>query len=126
MGELREIVDLNAVNRVFALAAYLAPICGLLLGALVGSRRGALRQGVRSGLVIGMAGPLNWLLWRVYNLLTDRNGLDTVRNLLINLTLFITLGALFGAAAGLLRRRAATDENAGDTSAQSMSVDEKE
>ncbi len=105
MGELREIVDIEAVGRLFALLAMVGPVAGLLLGAAGGARKQDARGGAGRGLLIGLFGPLNWLLWRVFNLLTDRNGLDTVQNVLINLALFVVVGAVIGALWGLALRR---------------------
>ncbi len=93
MGELREIVDAEAVGRWFALLAVAGPLAGALIGALAGKDR---RRGARTGFLIGLVGPLNWLLWRVYNALTDRIGLDRVSNVVINLILFVAVGAAIG------------------------------
>lgn len=99
MGELHEIVSAAAVGRLFDLLAIVCPLLGMGLGAIVGGRRGRLKSGAFHGLAIGLLGTLNWLLWHIYNALTDRNGLDTVRNLVINLLLFVLLGGLIGLAA---------------------------
>jgi lipopolysaccharide export LptBFGC system permease protein LptF len=96
MGELREIVDIAAVERLFLLLAVVGPIAGLVIGAAVGSRRQRLRHGTVSGLLFGLLGTLNWLLWHVYNALTDANGLDSVKGLAINLVLFVGVGAALG------------------------------
>lgn len=108
MGDLREIVEVAAVERLFLLLAVIGPIAGLAIGAAVGARRQEARRGALLGLLVGMFGPLNWLLWRVYNVLTDRNGLDTVRNLVINLVLFIVVGGIIGVALGCAFRRPAS------------------
>ncbi len=105
MGDLREIVEVGAVERLFVLLAFVGPIAGALIGAAVGARRQNLRRGALLGLLVGLFGPLNWLLWRVYNALTDRNGLDTVHNLLLNLALFLIVGALIGIGIGWALRR---------------------
>lgn len=105
MGSMREIVDAAAVGHMFALLAILGPILGLGIGALLGVWRKKLRQGALTGLFCGLLGPLNWLLWKVYNAITDANGLDTVRNLLINLALFIGVGAAIGFGIGRIRLR---------------------
>jgi hypothetical protein len=107
MGDMREIVEVAAVERLFLLLAFVGPVVGAGIGAAVGARRQNLRRGLLVGLLVGLFGPLNWLLWRVYNALTDRNGLDTVKNLGINLALFLLLGALIGIGIGLAARRSA-------------------
>ncbi len=96
MGELREIIDIAAVERLFVLLAVIGPITGLAVGAALGSRRQRLRRGALAGLLLGLLGTLNWLLWRVYNALTDANGLDSVKGLAVNLVLFVTVGAALG------------------------------
>lgn len=96
MGELREIVDIASVERLFLLLAVLGPVAGLVIGAVVGRRRNRVRQSSLAGLLLGLLGTLNWLLWRVYNILTDANGLDSVKGLAINLTLFLMTGAILG------------------------------
>src|SRR5947209_4269913 len=104
-GELREIVDAGQVGRAFALAAIILPLLGLAVGAWWGRGRQQLRRGALFGLLIGLLGPLNWLLWYVYNRITDSVGLDTVRNLVINLVLFLAVGAIIGTGIGLASRR---------------------
>ncbi len=49
--------------------------------------------------------PANWLLWRMYSALTDRLGLDSVANLLLNLAIFVSIGLCAGVAYGLMLRR---------------------
>ena len=102
MDEMREIVTVEQVNAAFLALAIAGPLLGAAIGAFAGQRKGDLKGGLKRGLLIGLLGPLNLLLWNVYNLLTDRMGLDSVKNLLVQLALFIVLGAAAGFA---LRRR---------------------
>jgi hypothetical protein len=44
-------------------------------------------------------------MWSVYNALTDRIGLDTVRNLEVNVVLFAAVGLVIGFGAARLRGR---------------------
>ena len=114
MGELREIVDIGAIERLFLLLAVLGPIAGLVLGTAVGYRRKRPRQFGIAGLLIGLLGTLNWLLWRVYNALTDANGLDSVKGLGINLALFVAVGAALGVGySAWLRRNPAVPDDPG-------------
>ena len=105
MGDLHEIVDIAAVERLFLLLAVLGPVTGLGIGAAVGHRRKRLRQYSMAGLLIGLLGTLNWLLWRAYNALTDANGLDSVKGLGINLALFVAVGAVLGIGCNIWLRR---------------------
>lgn len=105
MGDLHEIVDLNSVSRLFNILAFAGPIAGLVIGALLGLRKGNAKRGAAIGLLVGCIGLLNQLLWNTFRTITDRNGLDTVKNLFINLALFVAVGAVIGAAAGRMSRR---------------------
>jgi Na+/proline symporter len=104
-GEMREIVDAGEIGSLFTiLAIVLPPIC-LLIGWWNGSRRKDARRGAILGLLVGLLGPLNLLMWRIYNAITDTIGLDTVRNLVINLILFLVSGGVIGVVAGIAIRR---------------------
>jgi RsiW-degrading membrane proteinase PrsW (M82 family) len=102
---MHELVDLNAMDRLFLLAAVLLPILGLAAGAALGARTGNPKRPALSGLAIGLLGPLILALWRLYNAITDRLGLDTVRNLVVNLIVFVAAGLIIGFAVGLVARR---------------------
>lgn len=86
---MQEIITAQQVDTLFLVFAVGGPLVGAAIGWLRGKR-------VLHGLLWGMLLTANWLLWRVYNAITDRLGLDTVRNLLVNLVFFITLGAVAG------------------------------
>src|SRR5690349_19727463 len=106
MDDMREIVTVEQVNSLFLWLAIGLPVVGLIGGFLLGRRAGAIK-----GFVVGLFGPLNLLLWKVYNLITDKLGLDSVKNLLVQLGLFIALGVV----GGLLFRRFGRD-NGGSSS----------
>jgi hypothetical protein len=92
---MRELIDLAAVERLFTLLATMLPVLGIAIGAAMqfGRRRpGALV----TGLLVGLLGPANWLLWRIFNGIEDRYGLDSVKAMLINLALFAALGIVVG------------------------------
>src|SRR5690242_21682 len=105
MDDMKEIVSVEQVQRWFVLLAVALPILGVAVGAGLGARRGEVRRGALQGLLIGVLGPVNLVLWFVYNRITDRLGLDTVKNLLVNLALFVTLGIVTGLGAGYVVRR---------------------
>jgi len=102
MGDLHELVDLVAVGRLFAIVAIAGPAIGAAIGVLLGRRSHNVKPGLLRGLLWGSLGTLNWLLWRIYNAITDRNGLDTVKNLAINLALFVFVGVLIGVGAAII------------------------
>ena len=79
----------------------LAPLIGLLCGVVT--------KQVLRGLVIGMlVGAGNFALWTLYNTITDKLGLDTVKNLLTNLCLFVVLGVVIGVGASWFASRERT------------------
>ena len=57
-------------------------------------RRG--ENGPAAALLYGGPLLLTGILWRVYNAITDRIGLDKVANLAVNLVLFVGIGAACG------------------------------
>ena len=95
---MRELIELATVERLFRLLATGAPIIGLIIGATVGASRQNLKQGAIRGVLFGLLGTANYLLWRIYNALTDANGLDSVRGLFVNFGLFTVLGIIAGIA----------------------------
>jgi uncharacterized membrane protein len=101
---MRELVDAEQVGKLFLVLAVALPALGIGVGLWYGRREGR-RRGALYGSLVGLIGPLNLILWRVYNGITDAVGLDTVRNLVINLVLFVVVGALIGVGAGFAIRR---------------------
>lgn len=108
MGELHEIVSVEATEHLFASLAFVLPVLGMLIGAAVGIYRKNIQRYAMLGLAGGLIGPLNWLMWHVFNELTERNGLDTVRNVFINLAVFVFGGLAIGLGCGMYFRRGAT------------------
>ena len=105
---MKELIDPHQARLLMLGVLILAPLIGLGWGVL--AKRSV--PGFVVGLLIGVG---NYALWTVYNAITDRLGLATVRNLLVNLGLFVVLGSAIGLAAGLYLRRQArlsdTEEN---------------
>ena len=95
---MQELSGLAAVERLFRLLAIGAPVVGLIIGAAVGASRQNSKRGAIQGFLFGLLGTANYLLWRVYNALTDANGLDSVGGLFINFGLFTLLGIAAGVA----------------------------
>ena len=106
MGELREIVDVAAVGKLFLLLAFVGPVAGIIVGAFVGARQKNVRRGMTGGLSVGLLFTLNGLLWLVYNRITDATGIDTVKNVVLNFALFVLVGLLLGVGVGMAQRRA--------------------
>lgn len=81
--------------------AHLLMLGVLVLAPLVGLAWGYFTKRLPLGLAVGLlAGGGNYALWTVYNAITDHLGLDTVKNLTVNLGLFIVVGIAIGLGAG--------------------------
>lgn len=113
MDDMQELVSIEAIERWFAWMALAGPPIGLLFGGLIGRRLGDARRSAVRGLLVGLLGPANWLLWRMYSALTDHCGLDSVTNLLVNLTIFLAIGLGTGFVYGMSLRRRAMSPAAG-------------
>ena len=105
MNEMHELIDLPTVERIIRLLAVALPACGVAAGLIVGALRRRPLPGALSGLALGLAGPLIWLLWLAYGRITGHYGLDSVKGLLVNLALFVAVGAAVGILLAWARRR---------------------
>ncbi len=90
----KELISLHQANLLMLAVLALAPLVGLAWGAA--------KKRIVPGFVIGLlVGAGNYGLWTVYNAITEHLGLDTVKNLLVNLGLFVAVGLLVGVGAGV-------------------------
>jgi len=86
--------------------AHLLMLGVLVLAPLVSLAWGLAAKRLPLGLALGvLAGGGNYALWTVYNAITQKLGLDTVANLLVNLGLFIVLGIVVGVGTGVYAAR---------------------
>ena len=85
----RELITEHQANVLMLAVLVAAPLLGLAWGAAM--------KRLGRGLVVGLLlGGGNFGLWTVYNRITDRLGLDTVKNLLVNMAVFVVVGVLGG------------------------------
>lgn len=87
----------------------------VVIGVLVAiaARRGPRmrRAAPALGAIIAGAGLLVYAGWAVYNTVTAKYGLDSVKAALINLAIFVIVGVVYGVAAATLWRRATAPTN---------------
>ena len=105
MNDMREIVTMEQANHWILVLAIVLPIVGTVIGGAFGARNGLPIRGALKGFLVGLVGPLNLILWKVYNVITDRLGLDSVKNLLVNLALFAGIGIVGALVYNWLSRR---------------------
>ncbi len=91
---MKELIDSYQAHLLMLGVLILAPLIGLVWGYT--AKRSPL--GLAAGLLVGVG---NYALWTLYNAITDHLGLDTVKNLLVNLGVFVVTGIAVGLGAGL-------------------------
>jgi len=121
MDDMRELVTVEQAEQAIRFCAVALPAAGLAVGALVGAVRRRALAGLATGLLCGLAGPAALVMWRIYNAVMGRYGLDSVRALLINLALFATVGVIVGLTIGCVARRRRAKAARPDTSASRLS-----
>ena len=95
MDGTRELVDANTVGMAVAVLSGVSLVLLVVLGLIAKSRASA---GAKRGALLAGCGVLLYPLWSIYNRIEDQFGLDSVAALLINLALFVVVGALAGLA----------------------------
>lgn len=109
---MKELITRPQADTLFTALLVIGIIAGPVAWAVARHRGG---DRLLWALAVGAPPVLVGLLWRVYNAITDRLGLDTVRNLAVNFVLFVVVGGLCGLAWGMLasrRGQPASDEAA--------------
>jgi hypothetical protein len=91
---MQELVTRAQADMLLNIVTVLGFIVGGVAAALARKRGGA---AVPAAALWGGPLVLAGILWRVYNAITDRMGLDSVANLFVNAALFIIVGAACGA-----------------------------
>jgi hypothetical protein len=94
-GAVKELITRGQADAVFTALL----ILGVILAPLawfIARRRGGMNPAA-AALAWGGAPALVGVLWRVYNAIADGLGPDTVKNLAVNLALFVAVGAACGA-----------------------------
>ncbi len=103
--ELTELLSARQVELIVTGIAAGVPVLALLLGAVLGRRTIGLGRGLLLGGLIGLLGPVAWGLWLCYSGIVGHFGLDSVKGLLLNLSLFCLVGVLAGVSLGRAWRR---------------------
>ncbi len=104
---MKELIDPHQAHLLMLAVLVLAPLIGLVWGVV--NKR--LPLGLGLGVLVGTG---NYALWTLYNAVTQKLGLDTVANLLVNLGLFVVLGIAAGVGAGLYAARRQNIQGDGD------------
>jgi len=102
MEEMREIVEIGAVDAAVKGGAVAWLLVSLLAGLVAGATRGAWRASLVRALSVGAIGPTVGVLWLFYSYMvrydpkTGYFGLDKLWVLAVNAVVFVLVGAAFG------------------------------
>ncbi|MBC7326518.1 hypothetical protein H5T87_00180 [bacterium] len=99
----KELIDEETIVHLFDILTWLLPLMGIVLG-LSFSIFKRNRNFLFIGISIGMLGPLNKALWSVFNIVLDRFGFDTVKSLLLNIVIFVSVGLVLGYLVALISK----------------------
>lgn len=112
MNEMKEIIDEKTVELIMVVAPLAGPCLGLLLGAVVGLVQKQVAKRTLQGFGLGCFGILIFVLWKFYSWMvrydpeTGYVGLHRVSVFLINVAVFVAVGAIIGVIWGILSNRA--------------------
>ncbi len=94
---MKELITEQQAVFVINLIACLTLPLGLAVGWLYSLRR---RRNTRLylayGLLGGLSGPFIFLMWKIYSLLVNHYGLDSVKGLMVELLVFVLVGLALG------------------------------
>lgn len=93
---LELILDEKRLNMFFLVLLFAGPPVCILSGYIIGKIRKTERSSLIIGIICGVFTALVAILWQVYNLIMNHYGLDSVKALLINVFLFLSIGVLTG------------------------------
>jgi len=93
---MKQLIEPDCVERVLLFLAVAGPLVGLILGAVLGAHEKCSARRIISGVLLGGIGSVVYGMWRVYGVITNALGLDSVANLGLQLVLFAALGAVLG------------------------------
>lgn len=89
---MKPLIDSKLVEKILLFLAVCGPLFGLIVGVILGAHeRNALRR-IVPGVLLGFIGTLIYIMWRVYRVITDSLGLDSVANLGLQLLMFAAVG----------------------------------
>jgi Co/Zn/Cd efflux system component len=95
---MKELINPDVVQRVMLLLAVAGPLVGVIVGLFLGAHERHALPKMIGGLLLGALCSVAYGMWRVYGLITNAHGLDSVVSLALQLVVFAVLGVILGAA----------------------------
>jgi len=102
---MEELISERTFNSLITVIAVIGPILGLIIGIVVGVIKNDVKRLTIRGVIIGSFALITYIMWRIYNAITDHYGLDSVKNLLINLGLFTLVGIIIGLLLAVIQNK---------------------
>lgn len=93
---LEYVLNEERLNVFFRSLLWLGPILGLIAGMITGIPGRTIRKRSLRGLGIGLLASFVSVMWYLYNIIINYYGLDSVKGLFINLSLFAAMGIAVG------------------------------
>lgn len=86
----------ETVEKALLFAAVAGPLVGTILGIVLGAHEKRSAPKILVGVLLGGLATVIYGMWRLYGLITQALGLDSVVNLGLQLLLFAAVGAVVG------------------------------
>jgi hypothetical protein len=96
---MNELIDPAGVERIMLFLAIAGPLVGLIVGIMIGAHRRCSLPAVAAGTLFGGLCSVAYGMWKLYGVITDALGLDSVANLALQLAMFAVFGCILGVAA---------------------------
>ena len=83
------LLNSDLIRTLFKVLLFLTPLSALLIYVLFRNRVHNLETFTKILILIGLIGPVNLILWSIYNAIENHFGLDSVVALIINFAIFV-------------------------------------
>jgi len=90
-----ELIKEETVVHIFRIIAWLLPCIGLIVGAVLSLIKHKPHH-LLFGIGVGLIGPLNLLLWKLFSGVLERFGFDSLKAFFLNIIIFAFLGIILG------------------------------
>ncbi|MFQ3548683.1 MAG: hypothetical protein SNJ70_02890 [Armatimonadota bacterium] len=93
---MHELINYQSANKYLFFLAVFSPFFGLMVGGVFGAHDKKIWPKMLSGFIMGMLGTVSYGLWKLYNVITDYFGVDSLFNMILQIVLFALLGMFAG------------------------------
>jgi hypothetical protein len=101
---MQPLLEPQSVEKALLFVAVVGPLAGLIAGLMIGAHERCAAPKIIIGALIGAIGTAVYGAWRLYGVIANTLGLDSVVNLCVQLALFACLGVVLGFATFGIRK----------------------